>query len=233
VKEETLLGLYKGAGPPLLFSVVYSSALFWSYAESKIFVKTLLPSLDDNNGDSSLSQLFLAGMLSGQVSCIVGTPIDLLKTKRQQYRTHHASAMRAFREIWKINKFRGLYQGFGAHLIRDSFSCVYFLGYELGKKFLSEKPNLAPLLGGLLGGASFWTLSFPFDVVKSRMQADAIQHSMRNYPTVLSSIQTIYKLGGIKLFWTGYSAGMLRTCIISGFSFFVYDRIRQYLDFVI
>jgi solute carrier family 25 carnitine/acylcarnitine transporter 20/29 len=228
--EESFKKLYSGITVLLSFSVVYNSTLFISYAQAKETVKSIIPSPNPN--ELSNTQIMLAGMISGLISCLVGTPIDLIKTKQQKYKTNFEGSLLTAITVWKSNHIRGFYQGFSAHLLRDSFCSIYFLGYELCKKNLRDRPHLASLMGGFIGGASFWTISFPFDVIKSKMQADVLYKPDRMYPTVTQSIKTIHRTSGIRGFYSGFSAGLFRTCVISGLSFLVYDRVREAVDLV-
>ncbi|KTG42082.1 hypothetical protein cypCar_00021818 [Cyprinus carpio] len=96
---------------------------------------------------------------------------------------------------------QGLYRGAGAMIIRDVPGyTLYFIPYTLFCNWLNPDGNAAPhpcciwLAGGLAGSIS-WVTATPTDVVKSRLQADAMQH--RKYKGILHCIVQSYKTEGI------------------------------------
>ena len=98
------------------------------------------------------------------------------------------------KKIYNVNGIRSLYQGFSSSLIRDvpSFG-VFFLTVGICLPLCTEKfgPGLsAELLTGGLGGLICWFVGFPADVIKTRMQSDAI-HKKDRYSDRLIKINNI------------------------------------------
>lgn len=106
---------------------------------------------------------------------------------------------RGAREIIGSHGLKGLYFGFNLHCLRDTLGTgLYFLGYDT-TRFLAEKkindmeyrkslsPNsdhgfilprsALPFLCGSTCGVMSWFLIYPLDVVKSRLQRDALASS--------------------------------------------------------
>ncbi len=82
------------------------------------------------------------------------------------------------RRIIRKEGIAGLYRGFAPTLAREMPGYFFFFGtYELARECMTPvgktKDDLGPLataVAGGLGGAAIWTATFPFDVVKSRIQ---------------------------------------------------------------
>ena len=65
---------------------------------------------------------------------------------------------------------------------------------------LSERPNVALLLAGIVSGATAAVLTQPLDTAKTRMQANL---GVRVYATATSSIRTLWREGGVRTLWAG------------------------------
>ena len=65
---------------------------------------------------------------------------------------------------------------------------------------LSERPNVALLLAGVVSGAGAAVLTQPLDTAKTRMQANL---GMPEYATATSSIRTLWREGGVRVLWAG------------------------------
>lgn len=70
----------------------------------------------------------------------------------------------------------------------------------MGTPSLSERPNTALLLAGVVSGATAAVLTQPLDTVKTRMQAKL---SSPEYSSPLSSLRTVWAEGGARKLWAG------------------------------
>ena len=96
----------------------------------------------------------------------------------------------AFRQIFKTYGFRGLYQGTSATMWREIIGYAgYFGAYEIVKRRFAAaqgEENLHVghyLAAGSAAGFGMWIPAYPLDVIKSKMQADALT-GQRKYPNV-------------------------------------------------
>lgn len=125
-----------------------------------------------------LTGYFIAGVSAGLAQSPVCSLIELAKTRLQLQSS--ASASGPLQCLYRIHKAEGLrkgvFRGFGTTLMREAPSYgVYFATYE----FLTRSPpeggpisTWRVLLAGGLAGTASWVVSYPIDVVKSRIQAD-------------------------------------------------------------
>jgi len=119
-------------------------------------------------------------------------------------------------EYWKINAqmhkniyFKYFYVGSYSTLIRESIaSSIYFGGYHC----LNDS-GLSSFLSGGISGSLSWLLTYPIDVIKTRVQ---------QYPHI--SYNKALKIGGL---YNGISITLFRGFLVNGCVFFTYDTIKK------
>ncbi|RXW16684.1 hypothetical protein EST38_g9168 [Candolleomyces aberdarensis] len=143
----------------------------------------------------TLSQIALAGAGSGIISSpfpvrIITTPTELIKIRQQSLLVPTTARQIAW-QIFRENGIRGLYRGITATALRDTGYGAYFFAYEATCRLFSSPPSIDPtstdlmahvekgvntlswpalLLAGGVAGIAGWVMTFPFDVVKTRIQ---------------------------------------------------------------
>lgn len=241
VSSEGMKGLYKGMSSPLVGQMAFRAALFTTAAESKKYLS--------NGGTKSLSQaeFFLAGGMTGLVASFAEGPIDFYKSQMQVQAIKHAenpslkqpNMAETVRTSLKLNSVRGPFQGLGATLMRNiPANAVYFGSFECFKSYACEVYNCktsdlsvgALFSMGGLAGSLYWALLFPADVVKSKMQSDAIRKSDRSYVTIPGTIKSLYQQGGIKCFYRGFLPCMMRSTPANGIMLMTVDKVRNHID---
>eukprot|EP00013_Stygamoeba_regulata_P014959 CAMPEP_0177678090 /NCGR_PEP_ID=MMETSP0447-20121125/28813_1 /TAXON_ID=0 /ORGANISM="Stygamoeba regulata, Strain BSH-02190019" /LENGTH=297 /DNA_ID=CAMNT_0019187049 /DNA_START=71 /DNA_END=961 /DNA_ORIENTATION=+ len=220
-RHEGLYGFYKGATSPLAGVVAYSATLFLAYGQSRYWVSRLWgQSPDTADGQLSIAQLLVAGAVTGMFAGLVESPIDLLKAKLQMQYSHSGGTSSGkptqYRGTFDCARtllrseggLRNLYQGFDATLTRNLFgSAIYFASYDLLRRQLSVHLSEGELraqhvvTAGGLAGLAFWTSIYPFDTIKSRMQTEATERSLRRYPNVLAALRIIVREEGARALW--------------------------------
>lgn len=182
-KEMKLLNfrrLYSGVSYPLLSSGFLNGISFG------------LANTAYNRGYSH----FNSGLISGLGVGIVTAPIEYFKIQKQ---THHLSFQQILRNI-SIRKM-----ALGTTITREcSAYSIYFPTYYTIKEYTGSFTA-----GGLAGIAS-WTISYPFDTIKTRLQSG-------NFPNWLSSL----KAGQI---WKGYSICIARAALVNAVGWLVYEK---------
>jgi len=90
-------------------------------------------------------------------------------------------------------------------------------------------PKWAVFMAGGTGGFFYWFLTYPTDVVKSSMMSDATELSKRKYSGYIDCAQQIYKEGGLKNFFRGFTPCLLRAIPANGVMIFLVDQCRVLL----
>lgn len=135
--------------------------------------------------------------------------------------------------IYKERGFLGFYKGGLAMAFREvpSFG-IYCLTYEFlsakmhHHKFTDSHGVLADLVSGGVAGSLTWLSIIPFDVIKSRYQADF----NGEYKGFVHCAKKLYKEGGVRIFYTGGLVTCIRAFPVNAVTFLFYSQMLKYLD---
>ncbi|GLE04429.1 hypothetical protein PINS_up013371 [Pythium insidiosum] len=151
------------------------------------------------------------------------------------------------RKVLQHEGLPGLFRGLSALLLRDvPFNFFFFGCYEaytsafaraLGKQSKDELNPLLILTAGGLAGASSWSIVFPADVLKSRMQTAATHSGAATGATaplgLRATARLVYQQHGIHGFYRGWAAAVLRSFPANGSLFLGVEmthRVFRYWD---
>ncbi|PFX20255.1 mitochondrial basic amino acids transporter-like isoform X1 [Stylophora pistillata] len=236
IKHETIFGLFKGMAPPLAAVALQNAILFGVYGN-------VLKMFSSKNGDKpALSHVCFAAAASGAAQLWVVGPMELIKIKLQlqtegkhSKSSHYRGAMDCIRKIYKTAGSRGLFQGATPLIFRDIPGfVVYFASYEILLDALSQRKSttdtqpLVTMLAGGLAGMIGWFSTFPFDGIKTRMQADGNKGLFTYKGTVDCFLQT-YRAGGVKSLFAGVGPCLLRAFPHNAVVFVVYNLVSKWL----
>ena len=130
---------------------------------------------------------------------------------------------------------------------------VWFVAYEWSKRALenatdsrdasdtraSQKTTAIPLAAGAFAAAAAWGVGYPFDVIKTRVQASALvsvsPNGLMEKTTVPGVVQTarlmIAECDGsvVRGLYRGFGLKLLRAVPASAVAFFAYEESRRWL----
>ncbi|XP_012658920.1 mitochondrial basic amino acids transporter isoform X1 [Otolemur garnettii] len=217
IKQESVLGLYKGLGSPLMGLTFINALVFGVQGNT----------LRALGHDSPLNQ-FLAGAAAGAIQCVICCPMELAKTRLQ---LQDAGPARAYRgsldclvQTYQREGLRGVNRGMVATLLRETPSFgVYFLAYDVLTRSLGCEPGdrlLVPklLLAGGTAGIASWLSTYPVDVVKSRLQADGLRGAPC-YRGIVDCMRQSYQAEGWRVFTRGLASTLLRAFPVNAATF--------------
>eukprot|EP00884_Botryococcus_braunii_P002858 jgi/Botrbrau1/12573/Bobra.0169s0107.1 len=229
-RREGIGALFKGAAYPLTTTALQSAVVFQAYGAA---CRTISGTVDPAT-PLLYSQVFKAGLFAGLIQTAIIVPVDLLKIRMQLQRASSGSAayvgaLQQLRHVVASQGLSGLYRGTTITLIRDVPSHgVYFAAFEMGKEWLepgsrsngSHNP-LAVLTAGGLAGAVSWLSVYPFDTIKSRIQAQAPgdMHYRGWVDCALKSIEE----EGPRALWRGLAPTLVRAFLVNSTIFFTYE----------
>ena len=109
--------------------------------------------------------------------------------------------------------------------------------YEAGiRKVLADNPHYASrsdipsqmvVAFGALSGVTLWTLTFPIDVVKTRIQTDV----EGRYKSALHCIRSTYvNEGGLRAFYRGFTPCLLRSMPVNAITFVAFEQAMRVLN---
>lgn len=184
--------------------------------------------------DLSYGQYYAAGAFAGVANSVISGPIEHVRI-RLQTQPHGAARLYSgpLDCVRKLSAhegvLRGLYRGEAVTILREAQAYgVWFLTFEylmnldakrnkIDRKDVST-PKVA-LYGGLAGEA-LWLSSYPFDVVKSKMQSDGFGANQR-FASMRDCFAKTWAQEGMGGFWKGIGPTLLRAMPVSAGTFAV------------
>mmetsp|Transcript_2861 Transcript_2861/g.7917 ORF Transcript_2861/g.7917 Transcript_2861/m.7917 type:complete len:274 (-) Transcript_2861:233-1054(-) len=129
-------------------------------------------------GDNVLTSVFVGGCVGGIVQSFLMSPVELIKVHQQVIgQSAKTASLELVRGFWNASSWRGL----TATLWRDGIPHgVWFATYEYSKTTLTEawketpaNQVTVPLVSGGIAATVAWGVGYPFDLIKTRIQASA------------------------------------------------------------
>ncbi|KAK3825166.1 MAG: mitochondrial carrier domain-containing protein [Benniella sp.] len=233
LKNEGVLGLYRGLGPQLV-GVAPEKAI-------KLTMNDLVRRhLTDKDGNISFMGELIAGGVAGGSQVVFTNPLEIVKI-RLQVAGEAAKAIEGARPgavaIVRSLGIMGLYKGAGACLLRDiPFSAIYFPVYaHLKKDLFKEGPEHKLTIGELLSAGAIAGMpaayfATPADVIKTRLQVEA-RKGQSTYTGIRDAARKIYKEEGFRAFFKGGPARVLRSSPQFGTTLMVYELLQRAFPF--
>lgn len=240
--SEGLLGFYKGTMSPLCGISFCVAIQFSSNEAAKNFFINRNYNDKSNNNPTILSipQYIYSGIFAGFCNSFVMSPVELFRIKMQVQSKNSAvqynGTVDCAKKIFQNYGLKGVYQGLCSTILRECPAyAIYFGVYEtlmqssLKKyKTKSEIPLLSIMGYGALSGILLWVGTFPFDVIKSRIQADNIND--RKYKSFLQTLNHIVKENGVLGLYKGLPPCLVRAPFSNGATFLTFEMVSKYLN---
>ncbi|PKY04157.1 mitochondrial carrier protein [Aspergillus campestris IBT 28561] len=240
-KNEGPFAFYKGTLTPLIGIGACVSVQFGAFHETRRRLEELNKK---KYADPSLSyaQYFLAGATAGITNSVLSGPIEHVRI-RLQTQPHGANRLYTgpLDCIRKLSAhegvMRGLFRGQAVTYLREAQAYgMWFLTFEYlmnqdAKRNNVKREDISSLkvatYGGIAGEA-LWLSSYPFDVVKSKMQCDGFG-DQKQYKTMRDCFKKTYAAEGLGGFWKGLGPTLLRAMPVSAGTFFVVEMAMRAL----
>jgi solute carrier family 25 (mitochondrial carnitine/acylcarnitine transporter), member 20/29 len=97
-----------------------------------------------------------------------------------------------------------------------------------GSFYLSLPPFF--LFASSYRSVAYWTLSYPLDIIKSAIQADAIDPKDRKYKGIVHTATTLWKEGGMKRYTAGLTPCLARSFPANAAGFAAYEMVKAHLE---
>jgi len=231
VRNEGALALYKGMAVPLMAQAVYKAVMFGAYNGSQTLLKNFLKQPGGTTPVLAVHHLFVCGGVAGGVNSFVVTPVELI---RNRLMVDYAAKkeLRVFRgpvhcalSVIREKGVLGLYRGLSPTLLRDIPGVgTWYASFELARRFLSANQWVglsANLLAGACAGIGFWTVSLPFDRIKSIIQTDMESR----YKNVFHCVRMTVRDEGIFSLYKGWTVAFMRGIPGSAVTFSVFNYV--------
>lgn len=241
VKTEGMTGLYKGSVPALACNVSENAVLFVALGE----MKKLVGSFVDRDPEKLTDfQNACSGSLASIFSALVVCPTELIKCRMQ--------ALQQLKETGKIaaeskttplgvvrtmiaeKGITSLFEGLTSTWAREMPGYfAFFYAYEISRTLMTPRGGdkndigmLGTALAGGTAGLCLWTLVFPIDVVKTRIQVLAAAGKQQGF---VKTFQQIVRTEGFGILYSGLVPTVVRTYPANGALFVAYEYTRSFL----
>jgi len=235
-KEEGVLGLWRGNFANCFriipkTAVQYASFGFWTPVIGNLFEGT--------NASGAVGKMMSAGMLAGLSAQIATYPLDTVRARLTVDASGKLGGMfTALAHIVRTEGLGALYKGIFPTLCGS----VPYVGIEFSvygtlkqTSFVPRDPQTGQLTvpGKLLCGAcaaiTGQTITYPFDLVRRRMQVEGYSANMRKYTGLIDAVSSIFKNEGFFAFYRGLLPNYLKSVPAVAITWAVYEETMQML----
>jgi solute carrier family 25 (mitochondrial carnitine/acylcarnitine transporter), member 20/29 len=252
-KKEGPLAFYKGTLTPLLGIGACVSIQFGAFHQARRWFEArnaAHPTSAAGGGTAagtasplSYGQYYAAGAFAGVANSVISGPIEHVRI-RLQTQPHGAARLYngpldcARKLIFQGGWGNGLYRGEAVTVWREAQAYgVWFLTFEWlmnadsarNKIPRKEVPSYKVAFYGGLAGEALWLASYPFDVVKSKMQTDGFGKDQR-YKTMRDCFAQVWRQEGARGFWKGIGPTLLRAMPVSAGTFAVVEMTMRAIN---
>ncbi|KAL2186242.1 mitochondrial carrier [Thermothelomyces heterothallicus CBS 203.75] len=252
-RNEGPLAFYKGTLTPLLGIGACVSIQFGAFHAARRWLEQRKAGAAGTAAAAAAPQLgygeyYAAGAFAGVANTVLSSPIEHVRIRLQ---TQPHGAARLYSGPWDCVRqlsargggggggvARGLYRGSAVTVLREAQAYgMWFLTFEWlmnsdAARNGVERKDIASwkvaLYGGLAGEA-LWLGSYPFDVVKSKMQTDGFGPDQR-YKTMRDCFAQTWRAEGMRGFWKGIGPTLLRAMPVSAGTFAVVEMTMRAIN---
>jgi solute carrier family 25 carnitine/acylcarnitine transporter 20/29 len=105
----------------------------------------------------------------------------------------------------------------------------YFVSFEMMMRRTKDPSAFYTLIAGGLAGTFSWLISFPVDVVKSRLQVDGIDGNPK-YKNAMDCVKKSYQAEGAAFFTRGLNSTLMRAFPMNAVCFLVVSQIMKFFQ---
>ncbi|GAA5968284.1 hypothetical protein JCM11641_003797 [Rhodosporidiobolus odoratus] len=239
--EEGVRGFFRGVTIPLVTITLVRTASFSIYTKTKEELERKRW-LENKTIASTAASGFLGGAASGLMLSIGTSAFEYTKIKMQ---LEYLIAMKkgvpyvprgtvkGFLDLYRQGGFLGLYTGFRLHALRDTLGTGWYFGcYDSAQHYISRNPDtfsgvpgwLSTFVCGSVAGVSSWFAIYPIDLVKAKLQRNALALAPYERPW---SIFRRLSAGGYTRLYRGLGISAFRSIGTHGLMWTVLERTRS------
>lgn len=221
LRSEGVVGLYRGVIPAVFGGTMYGGIVLSVYSGTfASCTGTVLAEPIPFTGGLRGSVL-VAAVASGSVRSVIETPLAFMKVRRQtgsDWRIERSAGV-SFTRHW-LTQGRELYVGSAPTLYRScTMLGAFFVLNDYCSRLLPSLNTmviLGPFVKGGVCASVGWVAAWPFEVVKSRVQADTVREYHRMSVTTI--LARIVREEGFRALFRGILPGLSRSFVSNGVS---------------
>ncbi|XP_005111405.1 calcium-binding mitochondrial carrier protein SCaMC-2-B isoform X2 [Aplysia californica] len=227
LEEGGFKSLWRGNGINVIKIAPESAIKFMAYEQIKALFK------GDSNKELGVLERLLSGSAAGAISQTIIYPMEVLKTRLALRKTGQYSGI--FDCARKVAQYEGMgsfYRGYIPNLLGIiPYAGIDLAIYEtLKKMYMKRNKNQDPgiialLLCGTISSTCGQLASYPLALVRTRLQAQAQQGSMKK-DTMTGIFRSILKNDGPRGLYRGIAPNFLKVAPAVSISYVVYEQVR-------
>lgn len=241
-KNEGALAFYKGTLTPLIGIGACVSVQFGAFHEARRWFEARNTENHKKPG-LGYGQYFAAGAFAGVSNSVLSGPIEHVRI-RLQSQPHGAGKLYngpldCVRKLGAHEGIlRGLYRGEVVTIWREAFaygawfaSFEYMMNSDAARNKIDRKdiPAYKIAFYGGIAGEILWLASYPFDVIKSKMQTDGFGKD-RKYSSMRDCFAQTFRDGGARGFFRGLAPTLVRAMPVSAGTFAVVELVQRAIN---
>jgi len=222
IKREGYLSLFNGNGINCLRVMPESAIRYSVFDYSKKYLEEYIMNKNLN--------YFVAGSVSGIVASNVVYPLETMRTKltAQSNNNLYSGYVDCIKKSYYKNGIKGFYKGNVLYTLgMIPYQGTNFLTYQYLKDNY-KNTNMNLLLFGSISGFTSISCSYPFEIIKRRMQLSG-ELGNPTYKNTLSCISHMYKQNGIRAFYAGLIPQYIKLIPANCIFFYTIEMSKTYL----
>ncbi|XP_041072560.1 mitochondrial thiamine pyrophosphate carrier isoform X1 [Carcharodon carcharias] len=234
-REEGPQAFWKGHLPAQLLSISYGAVQFVSFEFLTKFVHNAM--LYDSRNPT---MHFVCGGLAACSATVTVQPLDTLRTRfvaqgePKVYKSLWHAVVTMYRKEGPLSFYRGLTPTVLAVFPYAGFQFAFYNIFHHISEWAvtpgeTRMGNIENLVCGSCAGVISKTLTYPFDLLKKRLQVEGFEQAraafgqVQTYNGFLNCAYQVARSEGLRGFFKGLSPSMLKAAFSTGFSFFWYE----------
>eukprot|EP01122_Echinamoeba_exundans_P015607 TRINITY_DN748_c0_g1_i1.p1 TRINITY_DN748_c0_g1~~TRINITY_DN748_c0_g1_i1.p1 ORF type:complete len:224 (-),score=36.65 TRINITY_DN748_c0_g1_i1:32-703(-) len=189
---------------------------------------------DNTSRPLSMNELFWAGAFAGVANSVLSAPIEHIRIRLQVQSGATLSPFALMSDIKQKYGLGAIWKGWGITATREFAYGAYFVAYEASLRLFTPKGKTVNdvhpiwlMLSGALGGEAMWIVSYPIDVVKSRIQSDHLDPKQATYKGVADCFKYVWRTEGMYGFWKGFVPCAIRAFPVNAATFAAYELVMR------
>ncbi|KAF9990530.1 hypothetical protein BGZ75_001403 [Mortierella antarctica] len=228
VAKEGIAGLYSGLDSAL-FGISLTNYCYYYFYE---FTKSVI-----NKAQMSTIESMSAGAVAGAATVFITNPIWVINTR---IATRNASApnsrplgtIETATQMIKENGLKSFWQGIMPALILVANPIIQYTVFEKLKNRIAKTRSLTGFDFFLLGAISklaATSITYPYIVVKSRMQLKQSDDAKERYSSIMDGFRKIIKYEGVAGLYKGISSKIVQSILTASFLFMAQASLVEYV----
>ncbi|KAJ3430687.1 substrate carrier family protein a [Anaeramoeba flamelloides] len=188
------------------------------------------PVTSKDKGSMTPFQHLITGGIAGIIARTITSPLDVIKIIFQVHKgpSEYNGIFDAFGKIYQKQGLAGFWRGNLAGCARIApYSAAKFFSYDKYSKIIGKgKPltNSQRLIAGSLAGATGVMITYPFDLIKTRMTVSD------EYQSIAQSFFKIMKEENVQGLYRGIVPTLCGIIPYEGGQFLTYGSVKKYLE---